>query len=103
MTPLLSEIGLPLDLIGAALLAFGLFRPSKPLYPGWQRSPWEASEDQAYGAVGFLSLASASSTGERARTPRRFTAGARGSGSGRSRRISGRSALGSEDDAEHDE
>jgi hypothetical protein len=42
MTPLLSEIGLPLDLIGAALLAFGLFRPSKPLYPGWQRSPWEA-------------------------------------------------------------
>jgi hypothetical protein len=57
MTPLLSEIGLPLDLIGAALLAFGLFRPSKPLYPGWQRSPWEASEDQAYGAVGFVFLA----------------------------------------------
>jgi hypothetical protein len=57
MTPLLSEIGLPLDLIGAALLAFGLFRPSKPPYPGWQRSPWEASEDQAYGVVGFAFLA----------------------------------------------
>ncbi len=57
MTPLLSEIGLPLDVIGAALLAFGLFRPSKPHYPGWQRSPWEASEDQAYGAVGFFFLA----------------------------------------------
>jgi hypothetical protein len=57
MTPLLSEIGLPLDLIGAALLAFGLFRPSKPLSPGWKRSPWEASEDQAYGVVGFVFLA----------------------------------------------
>jgi len=57
LTPLLSEIGLPLDLIGAALLAFGLFRPSKPVRPGWQRSPWEASEDQAYGVVGFVFLA----------------------------------------------
>jgi hypothetical protein len=57
VTPLLSEIGLPLDLIGAAMLAFGLFRPSKASYPGWQRSPWEASQDQAYGVVGFAFLA----------------------------------------------
>jgi hypothetical protein len=57
LTPLLSEIGLPLDLIGAAMLALGLFRPMKPLYPGWQRSPWEASQDQAFGVVGFLFLA----------------------------------------------
>lgn len=57
MTPLLSEIGLPLDLIGAAMLALGLFRPTKPHYPGWQRSPWEASQDQAFGVVGFLFLA----------------------------------------------
>jgi hypothetical protein len=57
MTPLLSEIGLPLDLIGAAMLAFGLFRPTKPRSAGWQRSPWEASQDQAFGAVGFVFLA----------------------------------------------
>jgi hypothetical protein len=57
LTPLLSEIGLPLDLIGAAMLAFGLFRPSKASYPGWVRSPWEASQDQAFGVVGFAFLA----------------------------------------------
>jgi len=57
VTPLLSEIGLPLDLIGAAMLAFGLFRPSKASYPGWVRSPWEASQDQAFGVVGFVFLA----------------------------------------------
>jgi hypothetical protein len=57
LTPLLSEIGLPLDLIGAAMLAFGLFRPSKASYPGWVRSPWEASQDQAFGVVGFVFLA----------------------------------------------
>ena len=57
MSPLLSEIGLPLDLIGAAMLALGLFRPTKPHHPGWQRSPWEASQDQAFGAVGFMFLA----------------------------------------------
>jgi hypothetical protein len=57
LTPLLSEIGLPLDLIGAAMLAFGLFRPPKPISAGWQRSPWEASQDQAFGVVGFVFLA----------------------------------------------
>ena len=57
MTPLLSEIGLPLDLIGAALLALGLFRPARPFQPGWQRSPWDTSQDQAYGVVGFVFLA----------------------------------------------
>ena len=57
MTPLLSEIGLPLDLIGAALLALGLFRPAKPVQSGWLRSPWETSQDQAYGVVGFAFLA----------------------------------------------
>jgi hypothetical protein len=57
LTPLLSEIGLPLDLIGAAMLAFGLFRPSRASYPGWVRSPWDASQDQAFGVVGFVFLA----------------------------------------------
>jgi hypothetical protein len=57
LTPLLSEIGLPLDLIGAAMLAFGLFRPSRAPHPGWQRSPWDASQDQAFGVVGFVFLA----------------------------------------------
>jgi hypothetical protein len=58
LTPLLSEIGLPLDLIGAAMLALGLFRPTKPIHPGFSRSPWEASQDQAFGVVGFTFLAS---------------------------------------------
>jgi hypothetical protein len=57
LTPLLSEIGLPLDMIGAAMLAFGLFRPSRASHPGWQRSPWDASQDQAFGVVGFVFLA----------------------------------------------
>ena len=52
-----SAIGLTIDLVGAFVLARGLFRHSLPLYPGWSRSPDAAAEDHAYGAIGFGCLA----------------------------------------------
>lgn len=50
--------GLALDIIGAALVAFGLFRHPRLSYPGWRRSPDEAAADRAYGTTGgtFLLL-----------------------------------------------
>src|ERR671924_416119 len=58
MTPLLSLVGLGLDLVGAAMLALGLFRPTRVLTLGWSRSPPDASADWAFGSVGFVFLAS---------------------------------------------
>jgi hypothetical protein len=55
---MLSAIGLALDIIGAYLLAKGLFRHSVPLYPGWSRDPYTAGQDRAYGTVGLLFLVS---------------------------------------------
>jgi hypothetical protein len=57
LVSLLSVIGLAFDLVGAAMLALGLFRGTKPLLPGYLRPPDAAAEDQAYGAAGFLLLA----------------------------------------------
>jgi hypothetical protein len=55
---LLSVIGLALDLIGAGMLALGLFRgAARSTWGGYVRSPETAAEDQAYGIVGFLFLA----------------------------------------------
>lgn len=52
-----TVVGLACDLVGAAVLAIGLFRHSKALYSGSSRSPEEAAEDQAYGITGFVLLA----------------------------------------------
>jgi hypothetical protein len=52
----LIALGLALGVVGAAVLALGLFRPSKPLYPGWSRDPLQAATDQAFGITGFLFL-----------------------------------------------
>jgi hypothetical protein len=56
----LSIIGLTLDLIGAGLLAFGLFRHTEvaSIMSGTSRPPEEAASDQAYGWAGFLLLGS---------------------------------------------
>ncbi|HSD23094.1 MAG TPA: hypothetical protein VLB79_02075 [Solirubrobacterales bacterium] len=48
MVSLFSVIGLAFDLVGAGMLALGLFRPAKLLHPGGLRSPETAAEDQAY-------------------------------------------------------
>ncbi len=54
---MLTIIGLSLDVVGAAVLAIGLFRPSQELLPGWSRNPIEAVSDYASGIVGFGFLA----------------------------------------------
>ncbi len=53
---LLSVIGLGLDLIGASMVALGLFRPASSLYPGAGRRPSTAAADQAFGGVGVVFL-----------------------------------------------
>jgi hypothetical protein len=55
--PLLSAIGLTLDLIGAMFLVFGLFRHGNANRQGWERSPEEVARDGAFGVVGGLFLA----------------------------------------------
>jgi hypothetical protein len=54
---MLTVIGLGLDVVGAGVLAIGLFRPSQPLLPGWSRDPVEAVSDYASGITGFGFLA----------------------------------------------
>jgi hypothetical protein len=53
----LSVIGLACDLVGATVLARGLFRPASRYFPAFGRSPKLAAEDWAYGIVGALLLA----------------------------------------------
>jgi hypothetical protein len=52
----LPVIGLALDLVGAASLVIGLFRPPRPLFPGWSYAPDDAARDAAFGAVGVTLL-----------------------------------------------
>lgn len=55
---MLPAIGLTLDLIGAAVLAYGLFRYPRALrWDGWTYSPKDATRDQAFGITGGLLLA----------------------------------------------
>lgn len=51
-------MGLTLDLIGAAVIAIGLFRSSAPQLLGWDPDPLQAASDQASGVVGILFLGS---------------------------------------------
>jgi hypothetical protein len=44
--------------VGAGVLAIGLFRSSEPLLLGWSRDPLQAAADYAFGVTGFLFLAS---------------------------------------------
>jgi hypothetical protein len=53
----LSAAGLPIDLVGAVLLALGLFCPPRMLYPGYVRSSLDAAEDWGYGVGGASLLA----------------------------------------------
>ena len=54
---MLTIIGLSLDVVGAGVLAIGLFRHSQQLFPGWARDPVEAVSDYASGITGFGFLA----------------------------------------------
>lgn len=54
---MLTIIGLSLDVVGAGVLAVGLFRPSKQLFPGWSRDPFDAVSAYASGFTGFGFLA----------------------------------------------
>ena len=57
MNSLLSAIGLALDLEGAIVLVIGLFRPIRPLFPGWSSPPDDAARDAAFGVAGASLLA----------------------------------------------
>jgi hypothetical protein len=49
----LSAVGLAFDLVGAAVLVFGLFRPALPLtYGGWKRTVHESASDAGFGVAG---------------------------------------------------
>src|SRR5439155_24508819 len=52
-----SAIGLALDLVGAVALVVGLFRPPRPLVPGYVHSPDDAARDAAFGVAGASLLA----------------------------------------------
>jgi hypothetical protein len=52
MRHVLSAIGLALDLVGAITVVVGLFRPPRPLFPGWSYAPDDAARDSAFGVVG---------------------------------------------------
>jgi hypothetical protein len=54
---MLSALGLALNVVGAAVLSIGLFRPSRALFAGWARNPLTAATDYAFGATGFGFLA----------------------------------------------
>lgn len=54
---MLTIIGLSLDVVGAGVLAIGLFRPPQELFPGWSRDQLEAVTDYASGITGFGFLA----------------------------------------------
>jgi len=54
---MLSALGLALNVVGAGALSIGLFRPSRPLFPGWSRNPLVAATDYAFGVTGFIFLA----------------------------------------------
>jgi hypothetical protein len=56
--PLLSVVGLALDLVGAVALVIGLFGHSIPLYTGFRRAPTEVAHDGAFGIVGATYLVS---------------------------------------------
>jgi hypothetical protein len=52
----LSVIGLALDLVGAVVLAVGLFRPARPTFPGYAYAPDDAARDAAFGVAGATLL-----------------------------------------------
>jgi hypothetical protein len=54
----IAGAGLSLDIIGAFLTVFGLFRHPAPLTLGWTRDPLTSSADRAFGTVGGLWLVS---------------------------------------------
>lgn len=56
---MLGVVGLALDVVGAAVLAIGLFGNPTGLFPSnFLRTPGEAASDQASGITGLLFLAS---------------------------------------------
>jgi hypothetical protein len=53
---LLPAVGLVLDVVGAVALVVGLFRPPRPLTPGYAYAPDEVARDVAFGTVGATLL-----------------------------------------------
>jgi hypothetical protein len=54
---MLSAIGLACDLVGAIMLAVGLFRLPRPTMRQWEYTPEDAAKDSAFGIAGASLLA----------------------------------------------